>query len=446
MKHIEKYTDIELYTLKTLKTPGAGRTLAKWLIGIAAAFFLALFLPWQQNISGTGEVTAFTPGNRPQTIESAIGGRIASWNITEGDFVETGDTILTLSETKDKYFDPNLLQRLEEQLEAKKNSIESKKAKAAALRNQIAALRNAFEVKLLQAKNKVVQTRLKLTSDSIDYQAEQVRFKNILNQYERNKILYEAGNIALSKFQDFESKYQEARMKVVSAENKFLQTKAELANATIDLEGVRAEYQDKISKAESDLNTTLADLFDAEAALSKLENEYANMKIRNEQYQVVAPQSGYLVRTLKAGIGETIKEGEAVATIMPANPDKAVELYVDAMDVPLLEKGRQVRIEFDGWPALQFSGWPSVSVGTFGGIVRVIDYVDSKSGKFRILATPDPDDEPWPDQVRIGSGAKGWVMLDEVPVWYEIWRQLNGFPPSLYEQPDENKTESEEKK
>ena len=170
------------------------------------------------------------------------------------------------------------------------------------------------------------------------------------------------------------------------------------------------------------------------------------MQIRNEQYQVIAPQDGYVVRALQAGLGETIKEGEAVVTIMPSESDIAVEMYVRAMDVPLLSQGREVRIEFDGWPALQFSGWPSASVGTFGGRVQVIDYVNSKGGEFRILVTPDEKDEPWPKQLRQGSGIKGWVMLDDVPVWYELWRQLNGFPPSLYEEPLEEKMSEDKAK
>ena len=235
-------------------------------------------------------------------------------------------------------------------------------------------------------------------------------------------------------------------MKVVSSENKFLQTKAEVVNSRVNLAGVQAEYQDKISKAESDLNATLASLYDSEASLSKLRNEYANMQIRNEQYQVIAPQTGYIVKAMQAGIGETIKEGEGVVTIMPQNPDMAVQMYVKAMDVPLIAKNRKVRIEFDGWPALQFSGWPSVSVGTFGGEVKVIDYVNSKAGEYRILVVPDPEDEPWPEQLRIGSGTKGWVMLDNVPVWYEIWRQLNGFPPSLYSEPINLDKEDSDKK
>ncbi len=431
----KQLTNIELYALKALKTPNAGHLIAKWLMGLMVLFFVILFLPWQQNIRGKGKVSAFTPENRPQSVESAIAGRISNWNIREGQFVEVGDTILTLSEVKDKYFDPELLTRLKEQVTAKEKSIESKQKKSEALENQIEALEKALVVKYQQAENKVTQTQLKLESDSIDYLAEEVRYDNFKNQYERNKVLYDAGNIALTKFQDIESKYQEGRMKVVSAENKFLQAKAELINAQVDLSAVQAEYQDKISKASSDLNATLSDVFESQASLAKLKNEFANMEIRNNQYQVIAPQSGYVVKAMRAGIGETIKEGEGVVTIVPADPDVAVEMYIQAMDVPLLSQGRKVRIEFDGWPALQFTGWPSVAVGTFGGVVQVIDYMNSGNGEFRILVTPDPDDEPWPKQLRLGSGTKGWVMLDDVPIWYELWRQLNGFPPSLYREP-----------
>ena len=140
-----------------------------------------------------------------------------------------------------------------------------------------------------------------------------------------------------------------------------------------------------------------------------------------------------------------------MCTIMPQSTDIAVEMHVKAMDVPLISKGRRVRIEFDGFPALQFSGWPSISVGTFGGTVEVIDYVNTKPGEFRILVVPDKTDTPWPKQLRMGSGIKGWVMLDDVRVWFELWRQLNGFPPSLYQEPveeehDKKKKESNEAK
>lgn len=414
-----------LYSLRSLNTPMAGKILARWLMGIGVLFLIMLFLPWQQNIRGNGKVTALNPANRPQTVETIIAGRIQTWKVNEGQYVNKGDTIAIVSEVKEKYFDPKLLLRLRQVISSKENSLSSKDDKAKALRRQITALRDGM-------RNKIDQSKAKLD-------AERVKFDNAKNQFERNKKLFEAGNIPLTKYQDVEYKYQGAE--------------ADYTNAQIEVDRVQAEYLDKINKAESDLNNTLAEQFDTEAELAKLRNELANMEIRSQQYFILAPQDGFVIKAAQAGIGETIKEGEPVCTIMPQSNDVAVEMYVKAMDVPLISKGRHVRIEFDGFPALQFSGWPSVSVGSFGGTVEVIDFVNSKPGEFRILVVPDKNDDPWPKQIRNGSGTQGWVMLDDVPVWYEIWRQLNGFPPSLYEEPldmytpsAESETKTEKKK
>jgi multidrug efflux pump subunit AcrA (membrane-fusion protein) len=432
-------TTYGLESMDVLQSPRAGRVLARWVGGIGIFLFLVLFLPWQQNISATGEVTALSPENRPQTIQSAIPGRIDRWYVQEGDYVNKGDTILSLTEIKDKFFDPELLLRLEEQVIAKESSIESKRQKAQALRRQIQALQNNLALKLRQTQNKVRQMELKVVSDSMDYVAEQKNFAIAENQFERQQTLYDEGLKSLTELQEKQQKLQQTRAKLTATENKFLATQNELINAQIELNAVEADYAEKISKAQSDLNNTLAELYEGQGSYSKLQNEYANMRIRNDQYEIIAPQDGYVVRALKTGIGETIKEGEGVVTVMPEDPDKAVELYVRPMDVPLLSTGRHVRLEFDGWPALQFSGWPSVAVGTFGGTIEVIDYVETstKKGKYRILVTPDPDgnDGEWPDQLRLGSGVNGFVMLDEVPLWYELWRLYNGFPPSLENEP-----------
>lgn len=443
MDHLDKLSETHLYSLRTLKTPGIGRMVAKVLMVITLIFVLFLFLPWQQNIRGKGKLTALSPENRPQMIQSAIAGRITNWHIAEGDYVNKGDMLLTITEIKDKYFDPNLISRLEEQLEAKQNSQEAKINKTTALRNQIAALRKALVAKNSQAKNKLNQAYLKLEADSLEFVAEKVNYQNATSIFERNKNRYEAGNITLTKFQEIESKFQMSAAKVLKAENEWLQRKADLANAEIELTSIEADYADKISKAQSNLSETIASLNETMAEIAKMENELSNVRIRREQYQIIAPQSGYVVKAIKVGIGETIKEGEAVATILPESDDKAVEMYVKAMDIPLIENGKKVRVQFDGWPALQFSGWPNVSVGTFGGLVANVDRVQSINGMFRILVKPDPEDEKWPEQLRLGSGIKGWVMLNNVPIWYEIWRQMNGFPPMIYEDGETPETMSE---
>jgi multidrug resistance efflux pump len=425
-------------SFKLVYKPSLAKQAAKWCSIIFMVLILSLLLPWTQNIDGKGELTTLNPQDRPQTVHSIIAGRIDKWLVREGQFLHKGDTIAIISEVKDKFFDPELLVRIDEQIKSKEGALQSTKDKASALRNQINALEDGLKFSLGKAKNKVQQSILKLQSDSIDYIAAKTDYEIAKQRVDRQETLYKKGLISLTDIESRRLKVQESSAKLLISENKFLNAKNDLKNTQIELNSIEAEYLDKISKAESDLSSTLGYYYDTEGAISKMNNEYASMQIRSAYYTIVAPQSGYVVKTLKSGIGETIKDGEEIVSIMPENPSLAVSIYVRPADVPLLEKGRKVRIQFDGWPALVFSGWPGASFGTFGGVISVIDYVDTK-GKYRVLVEPDPNDEAWPKQVRIGSGTFGWVMLKTVSVGYELWRNLNAFPPDFLDEIEPSK-------
>ncbi|CCH53280.1 secretion protein HlyD [Fibrisoma limi BUZ 3] len=428
-----------LKTLRTLPQPNSGRRLGRWMLGLLLISLCVMFLPWQQNINGEGAVTALTPQDRPQTVQNAIAGRIERWAIQEGQFVHKGDTLLVISEIKDEYFDPNLPQRLDEQLDAKEGSVSATDAKITALDGQIAALQTGLQVKLASARNKVRQSQFKVISDSTDLIAIRKNYQIALDRLDRYEKGYRNGLFSLTDLESRRLKVQEDNAKVIAQENKLNVSRQELVNARLDLSNIQADYQEKLAKALSDRSSAVSYRAEATGEVSKLRNKISSVDVRRGLYVVRAPQDGYVVRSFKAGIGETIKEGESIATLQPANPAIAVELYVRAMDVPLIQRGRHVRLQFDGWPAIQFSGWPTVAVGTFGGEVAVIDAVSSVNGKYRLLVKPklQKGDQPWPQQLRVGSGVYGWVMLDDVPVWYELWRQLNGFPPSLQEEPKE---------
>lgn len=423
------------------------RIFARWCIGLFVLLVLFTFFPWTQNIRSNGMLTTFNPEHRPQTIHSTIAGRIEKWHVQEGQLVKRGDTIATLSEIKEKFFDPELLVRIDEQINAKEGALLSTKNKAEALQKQVEALRSGLQFSLDKARNKVKQTQLKVQSDSTDLIAVRTDYDIAKVQLERQEKLYNQGLKSLTEFETRKLKFQEVAAKVISAENKFETAKNELQNARIELSSLEAEYLDKISKAQSDLNSAFAYYHDTQGEISKMTNEYANMRIRSSFYSITAPQDGFIVQALRSGIGETIKEGEAITSIMAVDPDLAVELFVRPMDIPLLGIGQKVRLQFDGWPAIVFSGWPGSSFGTFGGIVAVIDRLGA-NGTYRILVVPDPEEEKWPEPLRIGSGAYGWAMLNDVPIWYEIWRQLNGFPPDyiINDVPDKVKSASNNSK
>lgn len=436
MAHQEKdeLKGLDLVSLEMVSDKKVGRMTARWMLGIMLLLIVCLFLPWQQNIRGYGVLTAYTPQDRPQTIETTIAGRIEKWYVKEGIYVKKGDTILVISEIKDDYFNPQLITRLKEEIAAKESSIVSLEDKVNALSRQIAANKQSLSLNMEQARNKLKIAKNKLSIDSIQLVAARVDAKIADTQLKRQDNLYKQGLRSLAELESRVLKNQEAAAKLIASENKYLLSRNELINAEIEINAKQAEYLDKISKAESDRNTALKDKFEASGDLAKKRNYLSNMEIRQGFYVIRAPQDGYVVKALKQGLGQTVKEREAVATIMPARSRLAVELYIKAMDVPLLKVGQHVRVQFDGWPAIQFSGWPNLSVGTFGGQVAVIDYIESEKSTYRVLVIQDPKDDPWPWQLRVGTGAFGWAMLNEVPIWYELWRQFNGFPPDMIDQ------------
>ncbi len=177
-----------------------------------------------------------------------------------------------------------------------------------------------------------------------------------------------------------------------------------------------ADMQGRVAAAQADLNR-------------------ADTNIARQSEQIVrAPRDGF-IQSLNAGDAATyINAGDVLATFVPANTGRVVEIFIDGRDVALVKPGDVTRIQFEGWPAVQFSGWPSVAIGTFGGRVISVDHSAQVDGRFRVLIAEDRSEVgAWPEEryVRFGAAVQAWVLLETVPIGYEIWRQLNNFPPVL---------------
>lgn len=402
------------------------------LFSIMCVVFLILFLPWTQYIRSKGFVTALEPEHRAQTIHSILAGRIEEWHVNEGEFVQKGDTIVSISETKDAYFDSLLLPRTQQQVEAKNLSALSYKEKVKALQNQITALQRNSVLRIEQAENKLEMAKLKVESDSIRYEQSKVNYQIGVEQLNRAEKLYGEGLRSLTDLETRRLKFQEVQASVIGAENSLLSSRNALISAQLELEAVDNEFRDKLAKARSDMYTAQSGQYDAEGSVSKLENQYSNYEARIGFRHILAPQDGYIAEALRVGIGETIKEGDPIVNIVPSGGELAVEMFVSPVDLPLMVVGKKVRFIFDGWPAIVFSGWPQLSNGTFGGVIVAIDQFAGANNQYRVLVAEDPEEAPWPEVLRIGSGADGIALLNDVPVWYEIWRQLNGFPADYY--------------
>ncbi len=417
---------------KRVSTPEFHKRNAYTILAIGAFFSIFLFLPWTQNIRSKGKVTTLRPEQRPQKVMSPIAGRVESWHVREGDFVEKGDTLVEISEIKEKYLDPELVQRTEEQLQAKEFSAESYDEKVKALNNQINALQQLRVLKLEQATNKREQAELKVQQDSLDLEAKNTDYEIAIQQFQRMEQMYEDGVRTKVDLEKRKLNLQETEAAFLGTQAKLLGTRNELLNAIIEINNIESEFQDKLAKAQSEKYSALSMKLNAESEIAKLRNERQNYINRRNMYFIAAPQAGYVTEALTVGIGETVKEGTPFLSIMPENYQLAVSSFVQPIDLPLLKLGQKVRIQFDGWPAIVFSGWENISYGTYAGRIVAIDNFANPNGQYRVLVAPDAEEYPWPDPLRPGGGAITLTLLNDVPLWYEIWRQFNGFPPDFY--------------
>jgi multidrug resistance efflux pump len=406
--------------------------ISRILIILLVVFLLCLFLPWTQNIRTTGQVTTLRQEQRVQKVNSIIPGQILRWYVKEGDKVKAGDTLVQLTEIKDDYLDPNLVLRTNEQLTAKQQSVEFYESKTTAQKNQLEALQNGLQIKLNQLNNKLKQLDMKIESENATLVSAQNDYNIASKQYQRQQELFNQGLVSLTQLEQRNQALQSFQARLVTAQNNLNNTRQEVLNTQLEINGVQQDNAEKINKIQSDVMSNMSQIAASQGDVSKLKNQYSNYQNRAKLYYIIAPQDGQVVQAKRSGIGEIIKDGETLVEIVPTQLEYAVELYVAPLDIPLLAKGNKIRFIFDGFPAIVFSGWPQASYGTFGGKVEVIENTVSSNGKYRILVSPDATDKPWPTQLRLGTGTQAIALLKDVPIWYELWRNINGFPPDFY--------------
>jgi multidrug resistance efflux pump len=364
---------------------------------------------------------------------------VSVWKIKEGDFVKQGDTVVVLTEIKTEYLDPELLDQTELQITAKEKSVLSYTSKIEAINDQINQIESNRDLSQSKALNKIEQEQFKLKELQADHTAAITAMNIARKQYERDSVLGIDHLRSALEIENRRLRYQDAIAKKLGLEAKVRSGQNAVETAKIEYRNVRSEYGEKLAKAESDRFSAISSQMETEAEVSKLRNNYNNYNIRNGFYVITAPQDGYVSKTNIRGLGETVKEGQAICTIVPNGASLAVELKIAPNDMPLVDVGESVNFVFDGWPTIVFSGWPAASFGTFQGKVYGVDNMMDTDGKYRVLVKADVSKKPWPVALKIGVGVRGYMLLKTVPIWYELWRVLNGFPADFYKPEPEEK-------
>jgi multidrug resistance efflux pump len=431
----------ELTALKLVQSSLLARRLAKFMISFLLVTIVAmLVLPWQQSAKGTGRVTAYVPQERQQTVTAQTKGivkRIAP-GLVEGSRVKEGDFILELGPAA-----ANMLEQLAGQqinLEEKRRTA---KAKVDAYSRQMEDYGEARDFAVAAADELVKASEAKLQSKLDLISAYKSKAWQADANYKRQKQLADMGIKSLKEVEKMQKDSEVAEAELQAAQQA-------VAEARNELSAKQQLREEKLKVAQTKVDYAMAMKQDAMGQMATVEKELRGLNIKQSEMQrlvVTAPRDGTIFRMPLLQRGMTIKDGMELFTIVPDTQDLAVELWLAGNDVPLVRQGDHVRLQFEGWPAVQFAGWPSVAVGTFGGKVVAIDESDDGKGKFRVQIRPDGDVE-WPSHryLRQGVRANGWVMLQQVPLGYEMWRQLNGFPPVVAEDEPASKEKDKSKK
>lgn len=401
------------------------RLLAMFLAGLLGATVLALIVvPWQQTSTGIGKVVARNPIERQQVLSAPVKGRVVKWHVTEGSLVKKGQLIAQMSDN-----DPQALQRIQEQRSAILEQGSLAKQQASSYRSKIEALKKTRKLRMQANQLKIRVAWQKLQANKQKLNALQASLRTAQINYKRSQRLSKEAIISKRSLEVAELKVARLRAKINAAKAAVTAARSEVYAAKAVRLKKSAEDQAKIDSASAEYQKAKN-----KAAYTRSEIAKVELKMARQASQVIrASRDVVVVRLLVTQDSEMLKAGDPIALIIPKTQRLAVELWVDGFDVPLLTKGREVRLQFEGWPAVQFAGWPSVAVGTFGGRISIIDSTNSKNGKFRIVVIPDPKDSPWPKAPFLlqGMKAKGWIFLNQVRLGYELWRQLNSFPPSF---------------
>lgn len=405
------------------KTPASTYRISRMLTFILLALPVVLLaVPWQQNVVGKGRVVGYKPTDRQQTVNAPVSGRITKWYVAEGSVVKTGDLLLELSDN-----DPYYLDRLKQNEIATVAKLNAALAKLKSYGEQVVAIKEsrtlaikAATERVLMAQDRVLAAEREIESTAAEQETAKLNLK-------RMEALLKDGLTSKRKQELAELKVRQSVAKYSQSQAKLAAARREESALKSKQEQVAKDFNAKINSATATQDNARSEVASARNSLLSIETKLA----RQKQQSVTAPCDGTILRIMRPGAGEIVKAGAQLAVLIPSTEDLAVEIWVDGNDMPLITPGRHIRLQFEGWPAVQFAGWPSVAVGTFGGKVILVDATDDGTGKFRVLVSPDDPEHAWPGQpyLRQGVRAKGWILLNQVTLGYELWRQLNGFPP-----------------
>jgi multidrug resistance efflux pump len=416
--------------LHLVRTTRLIRILGKLTFALLVLSVLAMFFaPWQQTSKGYGVVVAADPQFRTQDVDSQYDGIIkyVKAGLREGATVDEGELLFELEP---------VAAREQEQLAAQ---IEQTRSARLASINSLEFAKQNVQLQKLSGNTLVEAARSDVEAARNKWKQSEQEVLSLEAEYKQKAYLQEQAEVLFPKGLTSEQDLMDKRNGLTAAFAKLEKARRAVDESFQLLDAKESELEAKRNDLDIKNRESQTKEQQESAKLTEIENKLTDLQIKVsllDRLKVTAPRHGIVHKLHGREGSNSVKKGDLLFSIVPSTDDLAVELTVPGRDMPLVHLGDKVRLQFQGWPAVQFVGWPSAAVGTFGGRVIALSPTDDMKGNFSILVGPDPEEPQWPDDryLRQGVRANGWVLLKQVSLGYEIWRQLNGFPPVISDQ------------
>ena len=425
-----KLTPLEFPTLAMVRTGRRMRLIGRVTLAVLILSIVGLvFVPWRQTAPVTGIVMALDPQQRPQTVSSPTKGVVdfVRTNLREGTYVQSGDLLMKLVP-----FAADGVSQLDFQIAAIESKEESAKSNLEVTKQNVLLQQRGGESSTESLKQDLEAARQKWNQSKAEMESMQAALADKRNQLRIAEQVSSRGLIPKEELytkqqaaRDAEAKLDKSRSAVDEVYAMLLSKEEEIEAKMRDIDIKNRSANQKVLEAMQKLNTIEKELLETQNKRGEL-----------DRLEIRAPRDGYIQQWFGLEGSDSVKEGDALFVLVPDADTLAVEMKISGNDMPLVHEDDRVRLQFEGWPAVQFVGWPSVAKGTFGGAINRVSPTGDSSGSFRVLVVQEnhfEGDDGWPDDryLRQGVRANGWVLLETVPLGYEIWRQLNGFPPTI---------------
>lgn len=429
-------TSSKLQSWEAVQIPDRLRFSARLAVKLILLFALVIaFVPWTQTITTNGQLSAYSPYERPQDIEAQIAARIVKWHVYEGVRVKQGDLILEMNDVDPNFMAPDLLSLLEQRKTALEQNRLAALDRADQLEKRIKEMQNLVKAAVPSAEARVVEAENRVREAEQRVNAAKIGVDTAELNVNRHRLLAVEGLVSQRELELTIQAAIASRADLQAAEASLKAAQQGMRALSFGRDQISADVLQRLLDAEASRAGAFADAARAANELADVALRLSNATQRRIASRIFAPIDGTVVRMAEVGPGETVRPGDKLVRISPLSADKAAELWADGLDAPLLNVGRKVRLLFYGIPAIPLPAWPELMAGTYSGVIKVVDQVDDGKGNFRFWVVPDPEDRPWPEQAHVRQGTKvmGWVILNRVPLWYELWRRFNLFPPDYQE-------------